>query len=592
MDSKTLSDLIGLIYDAAFDVRHWPRLFQILSDELDALADKAPDSKKNELSRNGLIELLRSHFIRALELNREIFEAREQRDVMSELLERLPLGMMIVDSESNVLTYNSKLVPIVSNGKGLSIKNNILNAQTPLDTARLRRAIRDAANNDTSDGRTIHLSNPDDAVPLSALIVPFTSNTEIDSKPKAVLLVAAPKTHFEISTDTLRSLYRLTGAEAKLVSSLIKDCSLNTIAEDFGISKHTIRNQLKSVYEKTGTHRQAELVRRVVTGPAMLATISQRESPNENGVPTQKRLVPPHRSTSLLNQTMRLPDGRLLGFAEYGDPNGQPVVLMHAANGSRLERHPDETIIQRCKVRLIIPDRPGAGLSDQNPHMTLLNWADDVENLANHLKLNRFCIIGYSMGAPFALACAYKFGHRIDRQVLVSGMVPFDSIWELDGMYPPFRLYLFCAKHASSLLEPAIRLFGIKVSAESNREELVKHLPPVDQALLCDTSIKERIRENEIEYYRQREPFILPEGVLIAKNWGFAPEGIRVPTEFWHGELDRIVPLDLVRRFAKRLPDCRINLLPEAGHYLLYHCWREILLSAVSEPVVKENLSA
>jgi pimeloyl-ACP methyl ester carboxylesterase len=49
----------------------------------------------------------------------------------------------------------------------------------------------------------------------------------------------------------------------------------------------------------------------------------------------------------------------------------------------------------------------------------------------------------------------------------------------------------------------------------------------------------------------------------------------------WHGELDRIVPLQMARKVAKTLPNCKTNFLPYAGHYILFHCWKEILLSAL-----------
>ena len=154
------------------------------------------------------------------------------------------------------------------------------------------------------------------------------------------------------------------------------------------------------------------------------------------------------KSMSRMHQTMRLPDGRQLGYAEYGVPNGRPVMLMHSASGSRLERHPDETVVERCGIRLIIPDRPGIGMSDSERRSTLLSWAADVEHLADHLALGKFGIIGFSLGAAFGLACAYALKARIHRLVLVSSVAPPGSRPELGGISAPIRLFVSYGKHA------------------------------------------------------------------------------------------------------------------------------------------------
>lgn len=581
MDSKTLSDIIGLIYDTAVDEKLWPRLLQMLSEELEPLLDE--DQKGDSASEMALTDILRSHFIRALDLNREILEARAERNATERLFEHLPLGMMIVDSEGQVLSCNRQLGQIVSEGKELSVNNNMLSAGSSKDTMRLRKMIRAVANNEEPEGKTIHISSAEGSTPLSAMVLPFrsgvASNTNI--KNKVVLLVAAPDIRIEISTETLMSLYRLTGAEAKLVSSLVKDRSLNSIAEDFGVSKHTIRNQLKSVYDKTGTHRQAELVRQVIAGPAMLATLSEKGKAVIHCSLTSRYASAWETSESRLHQTMKLPDGRQLGYAEYGPPDGRPVMLMHAFNGSRLERHPDENIVRRCNVRLIVADRPGVGLSEVKENLTLTNWVDDVDCLADHLKLNQFSVIGYSMGAAFALACAHGLKDRIDHLVLVAGVTPFESIWELSGMYASYRLFLSLGRHAPALIGPLLKLVEPYITLESFQKEWLRNLPPVDQALVSDTAIMNRLMESMRENIRQSGHYNLTESTLITKHWGFDISEIKAPSEIWHGELDRIVPLQMSLKVAKTLPNCKTNFLPGAGHFILFHCWKEILLSAI-----------
>src|SRR5215470_4730224 len=60
--------------------------------------------------------------------------------------------------------------------------------------------------------------------------------------------------------DFLEIRFALSPAEARLVAHLIAGASLRSCAQALGIKYETVRTYLKSVFQKTGTHRQAELV--------------------------------------------------------------------------------------------------------------------------------------------------------------------------------------------------------------------------------------------------------------------------------------------------------------------------------------------
>ena len=105
-----------------------------------------------------------------------------------------------------------------------------------------------------------------------------------------------------------------------------------------------------------------------------------------------------------------LPDGRTLAWAEYGDPAGSPVVFIDGTPGSRLAHPPDEAL---TGIRLITFDRPGYGRSTPAPRPTLLGVADAVGALATSLDITRFGVLGFSGGAPYALACGARLPRRV-----------------------------------------------------------------------------------------------------------------------------------------------------------------------------------
>ncbi|MFI4992541.1 MAG: alpha/beta fold hydrolase [Solirubrobacterales bacterium] len=69
-------------------------------------------------------------------------------------------------------------------------------------------------------------------------------------------------------------------------------------------------------------------------------------------------------------QTLRLCDGRNLGYAEWGSTDGDALLYLHGGLGSRLERHRMDERYRELGVRLITVDRPGHGLSTYQPTRT------------------------------------------------------------------------------------------------------------------------------------------------------------------------------------------------------------------------------
>jgi pimeloyl-ACP methyl ester carboxylesterase len=93
------------------------------------------------------------------------------------------------------------------------------------------------------------------------------------------------------------------------------------------------------------------------------------------------------------SSTLTLPDGRKLGYAEYGSSTGQAVIYLHGLPGSRLEAASLHAFGLELGVRIIAPDRPGIGWSSPHPGRTLLGFAQDVARLAEHLGLRVFNVL-------------------------------------------------------------------------------------------------------------------------------------------------------------------------------------------------------
>ena len=153
-------------------------------------------------------------------------------------------------------------------------------------------------------------------------------------------------------------------------------------------------------------------------------------------------------------QLVRLPDARRLAFADYGPPDGVPCIVLAGMPGSRLApawAFPEGLLAQRG-VRLVGVDRPGYGRSDPNPGTSTLGVADDLGVLCEVVGLDRFAVLGISVGAPFAMACAVRFPDRVGSLLLSSPMGPWELPETRAGMSRRNRRYftLTCREDAGA----------------------------------------------------------------------------------------------------------------------------------------------
>src|SRR5580698_3576315 len=128
-------------------------------------------------------------------------------------------------------------------------------------------------------------------------------------------------------------------------------------------------------------------------------------------------------------QSIKLRDGRTLAYAEFGDPQGAPIIYCHGTPSSRAEG--ELTIRGSCAgqlgLRVIIPDRPGMGGSDFLPNRRVVDWPSDVLELTDALHIERFAVLGSSGGAPYALVCAALIPERVSVVGVIGGVAPVDA---------------------------------------------------------------------------------------------------------------------------------------------------------------------
>ena len=278
-------------------------------------------------------------------------------------------------------------------------------------------------------------------------------------------------------------------------------------------------------------------------------------------------------------QLVRLPDGRRLAFAEYGPGDGAPCIVLSGMPGSRLApawAFPTDLLAERG-VRLLGVDRPGYGRSDPNPGMTALGVAEDLGVLCTTVGLDRVAVLGISVGAPFALACAVRWPQRVGSLLLSSPMGPWELPETRAGMSRRNRRYFTLARRAPLLSRAACWLWARTALAglRGDRDRLVrrlsKALPPPDRDALAEVAADSqrwaRFVDDTAEAFRQCGAGVRADLAVASRPWGFPLRDIIVPTYLWHGAADEDVPIAAARRMAQTIPNCQATFTDE-GHLM------------------------
>jgi pimeloyl-ACP methyl ester carboxylesterase len=276
---------------------------------------------------------------------------------------------------------------------------------------------------------------------------------------------------------------------------------------------------------------------------------------------------------------IKLSDGYTVGYAEYGDLTGKPVMHFHGTPSSRFEAdNPDlDATAERLNVRYIVPDRPGHGLSDWKP-FTVASYPDIVVELADKLGLDRFAVTGLSGGGRFVAACAWKIPQRLTAAIIVSGTAPFDlpgakealskedqqSYDMADKMPLLFRLFLW--KFARDARKNPASIYSMFANA-----------PDADKNLLTQPGVKRAFKNMISGAFEQGTRAAAYDWALVARPWGFSLGEIKMPVHIWHGEADTMVPVKHARILAEAIPDTRTMFFPNEGHVLIVAHFEELL---------------
>lgn len=211
----------------------------------------------------GLLEDIAQDFIASLRVHHRLQAALNvQRDV-EDIMESRGGVVVKLDSAGKVVALSDRARWFIATCGALTWGDSPLRlvAAAPGVRTEFERIVHDALNRDRS--ALLALPALGRTLPYELMVVPTTGpiDARIAQTTGALLVIADPAAERDLSAQGLRSIYGFTTAEAELARGLARGFNLQEIAELQQISKATVRTQLRGLFTKTETTRQADLVR-------------------------------------------------------------------------------------------------------------------------------------------------------------------------------------------------------------------------------------------------------------------------------------------------------------------------------------------
>lgn len=299
-------------------------------------------------------------------------------------------------------------------------------------------------------------------------------------------------------------------------------------------------------------------------------------------------------------ETFILKDGRTLAYANYGEPlisaELPPVFYFNGTPGVHLEARLIDAQASSFGIPIIATDRPGFGESSWQENRTLISWPKDITELADHLNISKFAVMGLSGGGPHALACLHEIPReRLVAATVVSGMYPLAL--GTTGMMWQTRSLFWLASYSTWAVEKMLDLSMGKALRDADTQTLITQMESQAKSLPqpeADKECMKQILHDDVLFgaYIGSMKEALSFGCrgaawefwLFASDWGFKLEDLDASRlTVWHGEFDVNVPVGMPDKVFELLPKMKYIRMESEGHISLIVRHRQEILGSLME---------
>lgn len=268
---------------------------------------------------------------------------------------------------------------------------------------------------------------------------------------------------------------------------------------------------------------------------------------------------------------VQLSSGQLISYARYGRVGGKPAFYFHGLPGSSCEGELLHHACNKYGIDLIAPDRFGYGRTPPCEGDRYLSWVNNINELADQLRFDKFYLLAASGGSPYALACASLLSQRIIATGICCGLGSLALPELRRPMLGIAKLSAFLARHSPGLLKNSIGI-STSIAARYFYRQAIPGLGYIiggrDKMALNDPNVRRIMIENIKTAFAQGSSGGIADLVAAGKPWPFDVMDIK-HLQLWHGSNDKIVPLAHSQWLVKQVPSASLKIVPDEGHFSL-----------------------
>ena len=365
----------------------------------------------------------------------------------------------------------------------------------------------------------------------------------------------------------LASAFNLTNAELAICRLLLDTRDTSQIADLRGSSVHTVRTQLRTIFGKTETSTQVDLIR-------MVALLCAR-APEYSSL-TSTGWIDPLGNEEIFHDG----EGRAIAFSWTGDPDGIPALLCHGMATGYLLPNAGVDELRDRKIKLYAISRPGFGNSDPaSGDQPMQSAADAIVALAGHLCIESWVAIGLSAGFPPLVRAAQNSASRLSSLVGAAAYLPYTRA-ETFQSFPAARKIAFRLARNSQLMADLVGRFCYRM-AISKKASFLEDYMYSD----CDAD-RETLRVSECaamialagkfmitHQYRA----IAGDLRIMGADWSKDLQDCPIPILLLHGEEDPVNRLSEVERAVEKHINIELASFKNSGELLHYSHSKEIV---------------
>ena len=511
-------------------------------------------------SNTSLDEIAKAH---NFELVIQNIERMKYRDSAFEaFLEKSRYSLVFLDHDLCHIFHNEKsknvIDQLLDNSKPRKLKNEIIDAvhiEEQTQTNKKDKIIFISGFNDNNT--TFYLLKKGD----------FNKDQEIN-----ILLIPDNESKEFKLPDTLSQKYNLTKKEILVLTYLVSGSDIQQISKQIFISANTVRSHLKSIYRKTSTKSQPDLIRLILSHESRFLG-SYFDSSDLIQTKNEK--------TDSKDKFVKLCNGNQICYQDYGSREGRPLIILHNILGSRFNiPHNYYEILNNTNRRVIIPEKPGFGKSDKVENYSI-NWNAMLVEIANKIGISKFDLLGNVTGSASAVSFALEYPDML-RSVTLSSPFFINDLKQIK------LLGQFGKNSAQALaISPTIAKYTYRLwikSIKGNPEKFIRKMiqryagsKEIESGILEDQNYIDRLVLNFVESQRNNSDGSAQDSEFCCSPLNLDLGKIAAPFHIWIGDEDSLISLESAKEICEPIPNKTFHIREGYGEDIFYHFFEEMI---------------